>query len=226
MIDLNKYDSEESKSSYRAKNSKEIKHLKGEVKRLRAENASLKSACKLAEKQKVDVKNSEDDKTIELFFFFMLAFLFAAYTSFKLADKVDEYKSKYEQCQIENSQAALNSSNLQEIQSSIIKSKQIVLAVSNLSNEYQRKMYGYASQFEPIGLNNTSLAILEGNSTSMNVGYTLNTLEKIAMLNDSERHKKLIEYDPLSQIFQMIVDAVYNEVNQHWSNLMKPESSE
>jgi len=102
MINLDKYDSGESQSSYRKKIQKELKHLKGEVKRLRAENAELKSSCKLAEKERLEVINTENDKSVKLFFFFVLVMFFSAYTSFRLADKAEVYESKYQQCLLKN----------------------------------------------------------------------------------------------------------------------------
>lgn len=128
MIDLDKNDSQESQVSYRSKNSKEIKNLKNEVKRLRAENASLKSEFKKIEVNKSSNSIKDDSEKYSWCLLLLVVMLFPLPLFFSVSDRAIEYKEKYDQCVSSKTVEANHSSILlDEIANSIIKSKQAEL---------------------------------------------------------------------------------------------------
>ncbi|HFT7945236.1 TPA: hypothetical protein ACGR77_002676 [Pseudomonas aeruginosa] len=164
MIDLDKYDSEESQSSYRAKNSKELKHLKGEVKRLRAENASLKSAREVAAEKHKTQKES-DDNDISWFYWLLFITLFMFLVNHALSkgyDQVIEYKNKYEQCLNSNDPVELRNLNgILEVKSAFIKAQYAALQLAADKERYEKSIYGFSSALERAGLSNATFERLE-----------------------------------------------------------------
>lgn len=158
MIDLDKNDSQESQVSYRAKNSKEIKHLKNEVKRLRAENASLKSEPKKIEVNQPLNSTKDNSESYYLYLLLLVVLIFPIPLFFSIGDRAMEYKDKYEQCVSSKTVEANHSSILlDEIANSIIKSKHIKLQSeisdkAKLNNISEVVFFGFASPTKSVDL--------------------------------------------------------------------------
>lgn len=107
MINLGKNDSQESQGSYKAKNSKEIKHLKNEVKRLRAENSSLKTI-----NQTKNDKPCNKDECVTLLMLSLMYTLLLVGTLWFKNMQIEGYKEAYQQCEVSKAlnPAAVNSS--------------------------------------------------------------------------------------------------------------------
>lgn len=162
MIDLDKNDLQESQVSYRAKNSKEIKHLKNEVKRLRAENASLKSESKKIEVNQSSNSIKDDSETYSWRLLLLVVLLFPLPFFLSISDRAIEYKDKYDQCISSKTVEANHSSVLlDEIANSIIKSKQAELQselneIPDLKNLKGLVRFGFESPTQSVDLSESA----------------------------------------------------------------------
>lgn len=166
MIDLDKNDFQESQVSYRAKNSKQIKELKRSNERLASENRRLQSDLDRAvnfSENKIAENNSKAVKSVAAL---TIIFLFAFMVFITEAGKnLREYKRSgeeaytlYNQCVSSKTVEANHSSILlDEIASSIIKSKQVELQnevneIPDLKNLRGLVKFGFESPTQYVDL--------------------------------------------------------------------------
>ncbi|HDS0926258.1 MULTISPECIES: hypothetical protein [Pseudomonas] len=210
MIDLDKNDSQESQVSYRAKNSKEIKNLKKEVKRLRAENASLKSESKKVEVNQSSNSIKDDSEKYSWRLLLIVVLLFPLPFFLSVSDRAIEFKDKYEQCVSSKTVEANHSSILlDEIASSIIKSKQVELQnevneIPDLKNIRELIRWGFESPTQSVDLSESADYDFNPAIGSVNDG-TLSKIDKVSLA-------KIVE-SMTDRKIEDIQDAIYSVIS-------------
>ncbi len=219
MIDLDKNDFQESQVSYRVKNSKEIKELKRSNERLASENRRLKSELNHAVhsyENRIKESNSEIFKcvaalTIFLIFAFVL-FITAAGQNLREYKRAGEQAyTLYSQCiDSKNSDVINNSSNLSEIGSSILKTKQAELQselneIPELKNLRGLVKFGFESPTKSVDLSDSADYEFNPAIGSVNDG-TLSKIDRVSLA-------KIVE-SMTDRKIEDIQDAIYSVVSQ------------